>query len=404
MRRFAAIVVILAAVVAACSSNSDAEPPGPGRLVIIDDSGNVALVDRDGTDRTAVTDDAGATSVYFQPTWSPDATRLAFSRAGVSSSEVVIHETDTDARASVDTAFPAFYFSWAPTGDRVAFLGNGPSGGLQLSVVDTAGTELRVDVGQPYYFAWHEDGSMVVHVGTDELAVVDPDGAYVETGLGAPGVFRAPEWTDDGILYVERGTDVGRLVLTPEDGEARLLAEVPGGASFSTSPAGDRVAVQAVASDQIGDFAGAGRLAAAQEASRLPANRIVVLDLETLEWTRVGDDPVLAFWWSPDGERLLVLTVPDASPRELAWRVWFADAGLGETLDFVPGPELFRDVVPFFDQYARSLTLWSPDGSEFAFPGTIDGEAGIWVVAVGDDGAMAPTKIAEGTWVAWSPR
>jgi TolB protein len=403
MRRLTVFIVLLAVVAAACSSDPEAEPTGPGRLVIVDEAGNVALLDRDGTNRIDVTEDAAATSIYFQPTWSPDATHLVFSRAAVSSSEVVLHEIDTGTQARVDTPFPAFYFSWAPDGGRVAYLGNGTAGGLRLAIVDTDGTELREDDGQPYYLSWDGDSSMVVHVGTDRLAIVDPAGAAVERALGAPGVFRAPEWTDDGILYVERGPEFGRLMLAADDGDARVLAEIPGGASFTVSPAGDRVAVQSVASEQIGDFAVTGRLAVAQEASRLPANRIVVLDLETLDWTRVGDEPVLAFWWSPDGERLLVLTVPDPSRREVAWRIWSDETGLRDPLVFVPGPELFRDVVPFFDQYARSFTLWSPDGSEFAFPGAIDGEAGIWVVGFDGD-TMVPRKVAEGTWVAWSPR
>jgi Tol biopolymer transport system component len=58
-----------------------------------------------------------------------------------------------------------------------------------------------------------------------------------------------------------------------------------------------------------------------------------------------------------------------------------------------------RDLVPFFDQYAQSMTLWSPDGTAFAFPAAVNGEAGIWRqdLSGGD-----PIRVAGGSWVAWS--
>ena len=65
----------------------------------------------------------------------------------------------------------------------------------------------------------------------------------------------------------------------------------------------------------------------------------------------------------------------------------------------MPAPGLLRDLVPFFDQYAQSMTLWSPDGSAFAFPGVVDGEDGIWVQELA---GADPRRIAGGSWVAWS--
>jgi len=48
-----------------------------------------------------------------------------------------------------------------------------------------------------------------------------------------------------------------------------------------------------------------------------------------------------------------------------------------------------------------STTMWSPDGTAFAFPGLIDERGGIYVqdVAGGD-----PVFVSEGNWVLWSPR
>lgn len=424
MRHTIAAVIVFALLVAACSDGDSGpplitttdqpaattepatttpppvEPAGTGRLVIVDPGGNVAIVDPDGSNLEAITDDANASAIYFQPTWSPDANRLAFALASSTTSDVVIHDLTTGTSDRIETAFPAFYFSWARESDRLAFLGNAAGGGLQLSVVDRSAAPLRSDRGQPYYFSWGPEGSMVVHVGVDRLEALDAEGGSQERELGAPGIFRAPQWLDRGIFYLERVDGVGRLILNSSDGAA-TLAEVTGGASFVVSPDGSRVAIQAVEAAAEGELASNAVLAVAQAAPRLPANRLVVLDVETLEWRRVTNEPVLAYSWSPNGKRLLVLTVPDASAPELAWQVW-EDGDLGAPITFVPTPTLFRDVLPFFDQYAQSLRFWSPDSSSFAFPGAVDAEPGIFVVDV--DGDSTPTKVTEGSWVAWSPK
>jgi TolB protein len=377
-------------------------------LAIIDETGDVALIDRDGANRVEVTNDAGLSSTYFQPTWAPDARRLAFSRAATDMSVVVIYDVEAATDQRIESPNPAFYFSWSRESERVAYLGNAADGaGLQLTVVDTDAAVIRSDIGQPYYFAWGDEGAMVVHVGTDRIDIVDPEGASGDGDLATPGSFRTPDWIDQGVLYVERGSDAGRLVLVPDRGDPRLIAQIPGGASFTASPDGDRIAIQSIGAESGGDFATNATLVlagvGAQDASLLPANRIVVLDLETLEWTRVGNDPALAFWWSPDGEQLLVLGVPDPARPRLAWQIWSEEAGLSEPLVFTPGPELLRDVVPFFDQYAQSVSLWAPDATAFAFAGFVDGESGIWVASLGEAGITA-TRVAGGAWVAWSPR
>ena len=80
------------------------------------------------------------------------------------------------------------------------------------------------------------------------------------------------------------------------------------------------------------------------------------------------------------------------------WSLW-SDRGLEEVVVFGPDGSFVRDFLPFFDQYAQNVSLWAPDGSAFAFPGTIDGESGIWVQQVGGE----LDRVSDGTWVSWSP-
>jgi hypothetical protein len=48
------------------------------------------------------------------------------------------------------------------------------------------------------------------------------------------------------------------------------------------------------------------------------------------------------------------------------------------------------------------MSLWSPDSSAFAYPGTNeDGEEGIWVQSARAD--RAAVLVGDGDFVAWSP-
>ena len=67
MFRNVIIVVAVAVLVGACSTNGEA-PLGEGRLVILDDIGNVVTMEPDGTDVVAAADDGGDRVTYFQPT------------------------------------------------------------------------------------------------------------------------------------------------------------------------------------------------------------------------------------------------------------------------------------------------------------------------------------------------
>ena len=48
-----------------------------GRLVVVGLDGNLSTMRSDGTDRLALTTDAGPGVQFTQPTWSPDGRRIA---------------------------------------------------------------------------------------------------------------------------------------------------------------------------------------------------------------------------------------------------------------------------------------------------------------------------------------
>jgi len=69
----------------------------------------------------------------------------------------------------------------------------------------------------------------------------------------------------------------------------------------------------------------------------------------------------------------------------------------------MPSRTFLTNYISFFDQYAQSMTLWSPDSSAFTYPGiNAKGQRGIWVQKLGED--EDAKLVHDGIYVAWSPR
>jgi hypothetical protein len=61
----------------------------------------------------------------------------------------------------------------------------------------------------------------------------------------------------------------------------------------------------------------------------------------------------------------------------------------------------FFSVLPFFDQYQRSSTMWSPDSRFIGFTAlAADGSAGLFVARA--DGVIKPRYLAPGDYAFWS--
>ncbi|NNJ48535.1 MAG: hypothetical protein HKP18_11980, partial [Acidimicrobiia bacterium] len=69
---------------------------------------------------------------------------------------------------------------------------------------------------------------------------------------------------------------------------------------------------------------------------------------------------------------------------------------------FTPSRTFVQQYLPFFGQYANSLTFLSPDAGSFTFAGTIEGRGeGIWVQTIAAD---TPAElIGPGRFSTWSP-
>ena len=383
------------------------------RLVVLAQDGNVLTMDPDGGNSVALTEDAAQGRAYLYPTWSPDGRAVAFVELTVQEGEAAgasaLHIVSQDGREArrIRTEFPPFYLFWSPTSETLAFLSNWASG-LALRMVDVAGgaTEARtVGEGNPFYFSWEPGGqSLFAHIGNNDLTFLDTDGNRAPLDVAA-GQFQAPHWSADGqrLAFVTEGeNDQNTLNISDATGEqVRELASQRGPLSFNWSPDNDRLAYSH-GTQQVG-LAAFGPL--------------WVVDVETNQSWELSKEPVVAFFWSPDGESVAFLRPeihdpversPEAAPLRqngqlwLRWHLWNGERTYPLDI-FSPSEQFLLNYIRYFDQYAQSVSIWSPDSTHLLYAGLGEGGLdGIWTLPVAE-GSTA-TRVTRGTLAAWSPR
>jgi TolB protein len=398
MRLRAAAMIATAIVAAACTGapegpsgalSSLPEPLHGERLLVLMDDGAVVTVAPDGSELRSVAASRGEDVDVKQPVWSPDGRSVAWAEFEVDDagahSRVVASDPEGASRTEFDVETATFFLQWDPTSSRIAYLGSyrGAVGmGVAERGADGSPTAVTLGAGRPFYLSWAPDGDLLlIHVGTRTLGTLDLEGNLEEIG-DAPGIFQAPVWLADGRM-VYAVIEGRRQTLVVRDGGApRELVRFTGAIEFVASPDGTRVAYRVTGEDGPGG--------------------VSVVNLRSRRSASIIRTATSAFHWSPDGKRLLLMTREESDDAAVhRWMVWERGEATPLGPAFEPSPTFLRDYVPFYGQYAQTMTLWAPDGRSFAFAGSIGERAGIWVQELD---ATEPTLVLDGgSVVAWSP-
>lgn len=379
MRRL--LVILIIGVLASCT----ATPALPPLLVVTDDYA-VTTISPEG--ETVELVGADPNRFVSQATWAPDGRLAVWTEVDREDGTTVIAMGNSEGQRRIDGGTQPYFYAWSPPGTHVAYLGNSPDGaGVAMGIVDvSAGTARLVDSGAPYYLDWAPDGSrLAVHIDSEFLGFVDLDGNRTAV-KAVPGFFQAPEYLDDGRLLIATGGEEPGVAMLAESGEPLLIAPTSGGTFFGASSDGSWLAYTDTSAAPILGSLSVIPIAASGEAS---------LDGKA---EAVSDGPVVAFEWSPSGRQLLFLTV-NADGTALIPQVWEAGS-LQSYEELVPTQEMISQYLPFWDQYSRVLTLWSPDGTSFVLP--VAGENGGSIV-VYDVAGGETSRVLGGRFATWAP-
>ena len=399
-----------------------ASAPSVDRIVYAGSDFQIYTVNSDGTDRQLITGSVQfsglepETVLFNWPSWSPDSNRVLFSAlfSGEPFARAALFTADAQGQ-STSTLFTSppgplsmvaedtpHYALWSPDSRHVAFLAGDPDGlALYLAPTQGEGKAQVITTGFPLYLAWSQDAqSLLLHLRSNLLRV-DLDSPATTFRMGPPSAgYRAPSWspTSDVVAFlVTDDAGSGTIYTARFDGSERTpLASTRGFTSFLWAPEGERIAV-----------------GQSLDPTDRTLHELRVFDVATKEAVTLApqEEPILAFFWSPDGSKIALVT-PNANLDSLQWQV--VDSRTGTTMkvvEFTPSPDLLT-VLVYFDQYAHSHQIWSPDSRSLVFTGFIPepgSGAGVQqqasqVFVVEVEGTTPPIPIAEGHLASWSGR
>lgn len=428
--------IVSAFLIASCLPRDMQVPQSPllstlerkaGLISYIGADGNMYVSDQGGGNLKQLTEDAvipeqqGGPVLYYQyPTWSRDGSQLAF--LGISAdgqqtkSKVMVANLDDDSVNEVYTSESEHpvYLNWSPDNANLSFISTTVSGqSMMLQSVPSEGGERTIlDTGSPYYWSWAPDGKvMIVHAGgaatssPEHLAFLSVDTAsetVTEHGLDSTlASFQAPAWSPDGsrIAWARASEKKNEIIVTDAAGEnPQTVGTFANKTAFAWSPDGTRLAY----------------IDGEQELDAGTIGPLHVVDLETSE-DIVQEENVVAFFWSPSGEELayfiLLQTQVEGSSSgdssqaaaQYAVNLHVLDVTNGESRElFTYRPtQQFFSILPYFDQYHQSATIWSPDNNNLVLSFlSQSGAPGIAVVAA--SGKLEPRFLAEGYLAFWS--
>lgn len=390
-----------------------------GRIAFVDLEGRVTTAAPDGGARRTLT---GSPRIFQFPSWSHDGRYVAAIGRNENGGGLYVF-ADGDSAPFVEPErflshhAPPFYHAWSPHAHTLLFLTphEGQTYALRGGPLTSAPQLLAT--GHPFFWSWTaRPDQLLIHSGGPEqgarLALFDAAQGLWGKNLIQPGRFQTPGVSADGRFRAFAGMNLdggSRLIVERLRSGERLHLPHFGLIRFVWSPAAAALAFISPPHDEMA------------------YGPLLLLNAETGTAQQLTKEPVVAFFWSPDGRFLAILTLADdgqaagrqngaytnghtqqtgvaaGSTYAPALHLSVMDLAAHHThalLTFTPPPTFVHHFLPFFDQYAQSHRLWSPDSEALVFPVLRADSAEILRIPIN---GRSPQVVAEGLMPCWRP-
>ena len=176
-----------------------------------------------------------------EPSWSPDGTRIAFTRLVGRNLEVFVMKADGSGQRALTHGSPNHLDpAWSPDGKTIAYSrlaqAHGQTlGGQVYTVPSNGGAQRRLTTGAGGYdelLGWSPDGKQIAFVRGTDLWIAKTDGSKAVRVIGGPGMAGDPAWSPDGRSIAFRSTRDGNtdiyIMNADGSGEPQRLTNAPG--------------------------------------------------------------------------------------------------------------------------------------------------------------------------------
>jgi len=309
---------------------------------------------------------------YGWPTFSPDATRIAYSSVTQGphgdSYAVWVYDLAHHQASQIYTSRTehVVYIYWLADNKHISFLLDEPAGlSLMLSEAKEGAPIRIVMTGIPLYFDWRSSGDrLVFHTsGSDPrstervgmLSVTDTNQQVDKVLSSGRTPFKTPCWSPDGkhLAYIANYHAESNIVVADANGDhARSIVSLPvGDNSLVWSPDSRHLAYATTVVPHDPTFHG-----------------IKLVDVEDASSRDLTQDDVAAYFFSPDARYLAYIAVPPEKPYYV-WKV--VDFKTGKTIDLGRFLSTQEESISyrFFEQLALSHSIWSTNSDAIVFAG-----------------------------------
>ncbi len=395
----------------------------PGQIAFVGSDRNIYTLNLFDDELTSLTDDAREDRRYQWPTWAIDG-RLAYFCCETVTLDGVVLEVYVSQEGiqlgdlAYEAANEVFYHAyWSPVAcsesddcrDLAILLNNLTEENLNIQIVRNQGSEssdFAIGGGQPFYYSWSPDGTkMLWQQDNRSLSIYEFETNTEQDLAQLPGFIQAPAWSpvDERLLFGAFNPDNQTTDLVIVSGDEMLTLEegIEGLVSYNWSPDGRYVGYRILSDQRIGS--------------------LYVVDSVTGELIANSDiESVYAFFWSPDSQHVAyvalatgsgqadanTMAIPVSEARQDAPDIGWSVLNVADSINrlygtFAPTSEMVY-LFNFFDQFAQSHQIWSPDSTHIVY-GEISPE-GKPIISILDmmQSDTVPSSVADGYIGIWS--
>jgi Tol biopolymer transport system component len=259
------VLLLASSILVVVPGEVEATPPGDiGRIVF------AATIDGPASE-IYVREFASSTPVRltnnadydYTPEWSPDGTRIAFSRLAGSRTDVWVMDPDGSNQVNLTAGLGTYNapHDWSPDGTKILFESDrGGTNDIWVMYADGSDpTQLTNDTALEWFASWSPDGSTIAYdrtaAASTHIWLMNPDGSNPRALTSGPYNHSIPAWSPDGtkIAYT---SDVGGDDVWVMNADGSNPVNLTNAALYSSwepswSPDGSKIAF---ASDRDGDM------------------------------------------------------------------------------------------------------------------------------------------------------